>query len=342
MNKSTNLAPVSGQDEVHNTDWLDNNTVLVAENQASGPPNPPATLSLAQGAAAPVASSVSSSAGSSLAGDGITAHIHWTDPEHQIGKAVTLPNGEESVAGIEGLTRLNIASDALLNVMPALDDEDGEPIGRDCIIRLGKGQAVKFQVVRFMPAQSHVARHRWPGGQSLVCPALTSPELLKSEESAAILAKTPSAPRIPAETTKPQQTRTCPLCGLLDGYAERYVAVLVHAEKSLGADWRSRPAKFMRILRVNERMWQQLKPAAGEDFKSLLIAGRNVDAFGSYYVEMTQEPAPPIKAEMAQPTMHEVRVEEHETLVELSQTIIKSRGLLPQPGRVVSGGLKMG
>ena len=39
MNKSTNLAPVSGQDEVHNTDWLDNNTVLVAENQASGPPN---------------------------------------------------------------------------------------------------------------------------------------------------------------------------------------------------------------------------------------------------------------------------------------------------------------
>src|SRR5208282_6782885 len=73
-------------------------------------------------------------------------------------------------------------------------------------------------------------------------------------------------------------------------------------------------------------------PAMGQKMM-ILTVGRNDDQYGNYYVRATDEPGTEI-GELARPTVRELEIEDHDSLTKFANTIAKSKGINPQPGRV--------
>jgi hypothetical protein len=186
------------------------------------------------------------------------------------GEVIDLPDGRRIIVGIDGEYDV-VNSLGNFSSVPCCD-EDGVSF-RDDVIRLGKGQAVKFSFGELRPDEWRVVRHRWPGGLSLVCPKLTSVEMLAESD----------------------RGRGCPLCGLLGISTTWFFPVVRLASRKPGAKWVADGECPTRILRINRRMYKQWLAAAesGVDPNAVaFIAGRKEDEFGSYFLEATQESAP--------------------------------------------------
>ena len=228
------------------------------------------------------------------------------------GEIIILPTGEKRVVGIDGETSpYHETGDAPFELVPDLGDDDGDGYVADSTVRLAKGAAVKFQFADFERDEARVARHFWHG-IGYPCLTHTSPELLGAAKG-----------------------RPCPLCEVLDCRLELLFPVFIHAEKTPAGKWQPRHQNKLRILKFNQSMWEQLGgilPAMGQKMM-ILIVGRNDDQYGSYYVRATDEPSTEI-GELARPTVRELEIEDHDSLAKFANTIAKSNGINPQPGRV--------
>ena len=224
----------------------------------------------------------------------------------RIGDVVTQPDGTKVTMGIDGETFPYFESTDLFDVTPDFEDENGGH-GFDDILRIKKGEEIRVQFLDFQPSRCRLVRHKWVGDMFLVCPRHTSEDLLSKEN----------------------RGRDCPLCGVLGTITAYQTPVFVHgAGKGLRA----------RILRLNERMWQQLYPTITTDadaLKFLFLAGRNDDELGSYFIEATREAPPKLERELARPTIQEPRIEQEDDLLKFAETVSKSKGIEPQMGRVV-------
>jgi hypothetical protein len=218
------------------------------------------------------------------------------DENAKPGEIITLSTGEKRVVGIDGET-FPYVDTGPLDLMPRLDEDDLPD--RDNVIRIQKGGAVKVQFTTDNLGPCLIVRHRWHGGLNPVCPKLTAQELIAEAD----------------------RGRDCPLCGLLDPIEEWFIPVILHARRRPGAGWEPTRSQA-KILRVNERMFRHLKKELsrmGDEFK-LIIAGREEDEFGSYYIEATNEPFK-ANGELAAPRLAELRVEPHDDLVKFAESV---------------------
>jgi len=229
----------------------------------------------------------------------------------RIGDVVAQPDGTKVTMGIDGETFPYFESTDLFDVTPDFEDENGGH-GFDDILRIKKGEEIRVQFLDFQPSRCRLVRHKWVGGMFLVCPRHTSEDLLSKEN----------------------RGRDCPLCGVLGTITAYQSPVFVHGA---GKGQRAR------ILRLNERMWQQLYPTITADadaLKFLFLAGRNDDELGSYFIEATREAPPKLERELARPTIQEPRIEQEDDLLKFAETVSKSKGIEPQMGR--TGVIKSG